>query len=164
MGVGDSFLRIQGLSRGLATTPRFFQLYNHFTTYHPMFALHDNSYTSSRGHGSISRSDSFTHIPGSPGIASDYPSTSSMVAWAEKPHEQWLTTDLAYCDASQDDRLWMLSCAGVRAGEDRTGQDRTGDLGTPKSSGIFSIWASWIGQRTTSLLHTLSNLFGTLRL
>ena len=73
-----------------------------------MFALHDNSYTSSRGCGSISHSDSFTRIPGSPGIASDYPSTSSMVAWAE--------------NTSQNDRLWMLSCAGVRAGEDRTGQ------------------------------------------
>ena len=159
MRVGDSLLRIQGLSRGFTTTPRFFQLYHHFTTYHPMFVLHDNSYTSSRGHGSISHSDSFTHIPGSPGIASDYPSTSSMVAWAEKPHKQQLTTDLAYCDAPQDDRLWMLSCAGVRAG--RVGQDK-GDLGTPKSSGIFSTWANWIGQRTTNLLHTLSDLSGTL--
>ena len=121
MGVRDSLLRIQGSSRGLATTPRFFQLYNHFITYHPMFALHDNSYTSSRGCGSISCSDSFARLPNSPGIASDSPSTSSMVAWAEKPHELRLTTDLAYCEASQDDRLWMLSCAGVQAGEDRTG-------------------------------------------
>ena len=121
MGVGDLLLRIQGSSRGLATTSRFFRLYHHFFTYHPMFTLHDNSYISSRGSSSISHNDSFTHIPDSPGIASDYPSTSSMVAWAEKPYELRLTIDLACCDASQDDRLWMLSCAGVRAGEGRTG-------------------------------------------
>ena len=83
-----------------------------------MFTLHDNTYESSTGWGSISRNDSFACIPNSPGVASDYPSTSSMVAWAEKPHDRCLTTDLAYCDASQDDRLWMLSCAGVRAGEE----------------------------------------------
>ena len=122
MRVGDLLLRIQGLSRGFATTSRFFKLYNHFTTYHPMFTFHDNSYISSRGSGSITHNDSFAHIPDSPGIASDYPSTSSMVAWAEKPHELQLTADLVYCDASQDDRLWMLSCAGVRAGEGRTRQ------------------------------------------
>ena len=87
-----------------------------------MFTLHDNSYISSRGSGSVTCNDSFAHIPDSPGIASDYPSTSSMVAWAKKSHDLQLTTDLAYCDASQDDRLWMLSCAGVRAGEDRTGR------------------------------------------
>ena len=45
----------------------------------------------------------------------------------------------------------------------RTGQDK-GDLATPKSLGIFSIWASWIGQHTTSLLLTLFDLLGTLRL
>ena len=77
-----------------------------------MFALHDNSYTSSTGH------NSFAHLPGSPGIASTYPSADSMVAWSETPHDLCNTTDTAYRDASQDDRLWMLSCAGVRAGED----------------------------------------------
>ena len=85
-----------------------------------MYSLHDNVYTSSRGSGSITRNDSFNRLPGSPGAASVYPDASSMVAWAEKPHELRQTTDTAYCDASQDDRLWMLSCAGVRAGEGRT--------------------------------------------
>ena len=93
-----------------------------FTTTLPlttlMFTFHDNFYESSTGRGSISCNDSFAHLPGSPGIAGDYPSVGSMVAWAEKSHDLRLTTDLAYCDAFQDGRLWMLSYAGVRAGED----------------------------------------------
>ena len=39
-----------------------------------------------------------------------------------------------------------------------------GVLGIPKSSGIFSTWANWIGQHTTNLFHTLSDLLGTLQL
>ena len=74
-----------------------------------MFTFHDNSYTSSTGRGSITRSDSFNRVPGSPGIAASYPDISSMVAWSETPHDLRNTTDAAYRDASQDDRLWMLS-------------------------------------------------------
>ena len=87
-----------------------------------MFTFHDNSYTSSTGRGSITRSNSFTRVPGSPGVAASYPDVSSMVAWSETPHDLRNTTDAAYRDASQDDRLWMLSCAGVRAGEARSGR------------------------------------------
>ena len=83
-----------------------------------MFTIHDNSYTSSTGRGSITRSDSFNRVPGSPGITATYPDIGSMVAWSETPHDLRNTTDTAYRDASQDDRLWMLSCAGVRGGED----------------------------------------------
>ena len=79
-------------------------------SYTPMFNLHDNSYTSSTGRGSITRSDSFNRVPGSPGIAASYPDVGSMVAWSETPHDLRNTTDAAYRDASQDDRLWMLSC------------------------------------------------------
>ena len=117
MGVGDSLLRIQGLSRGPATTPKFFQLHNHFTTPISMFTFHDNSYVSSTRQGSISRLDSFACLPGSPGVASVYPSIDSMVAWSETSHDLHHTTNTAYRDTSQDDRLWMLSCVGVRAGE-----------------------------------------------
>ena len=74
----------------------------------PMFTLHDNSYESSTRRGSISHHDSFACLPGSPGIASDYPNVGSMVAWSEKPHDLCQTTDTAYRDASQDDRLWIV--------------------------------------------------------
>ena len=87
-----------------------------------MFTIHDNSYTSSTGCGSITHSDSFNHVPGSPGIAASYPNVGSMVAWSETPHDLRNTTNAAYRDASQDDRLWMLSCAGVQAGEDQAGR------------------------------------------
>ena len=87
-----------------------------------MFTIHDNSYTSSTGHGSITRLDSFNRVPGSPGIAASYPNIGSMVAWSETSHDLRSTTDAAYRDASQDDRLWMLSCAGVRAGEAQAGR------------------------------------------
>ena len=39
-----------------------------------------------------------------------------------------------------------------------------GDSGVPRSSGIFSTWANWIGQCTTNLLCTLSDLLSTLQL
>ena len=39
MGIGNLLLRIQESSRGLATTPRFFQLYNYSTTLAIMNAL-----------------------------------------------------------------------------------------------------------------------------
>ena len=87
-----------------------------------MFTIHDNSYSSSTGRGSITRHDSFACVPGSPGVAASYPDVGSMVAWSETPHDLRHTTDVAYRDASQDDRLWMLSCAGVWAGEDRAGR------------------------------------------
>ena len=67
-----------------------------------MFTLHDdNSYISSRGNGSISRNNSFARIPDSSGIASDYPSTSIMMAWAGKSRDLRLTTDLAKCSLGE---------------------------------------------------------------
>ena len=117
MGVGDLLLRIRGRPEVLQQLP---ESSNHTISsqlYTPMFTFHDNSYTSSTGHGSITCLDSFNHVPGSPGIAASYPDVGSMVAWSETSHDLRNTTDAAYRDASQDDRLWMLSCAGVRAGE-----------------------------------------------
>ena len=55
-------------------------------------------------------------------------------------------------------------CYLVQESEQGRIEQEEGDLETPKSSGIFSIWGNWIGQRTTNLLRTLSDLSGTLRL
>ena len=57
-------------------------------------------------------------LPGSPGIASDYPSVVSRVAWSETPYDFCNTTTLAYSNASQDDRLRMQEL-----GEGRVEQD-----------------------------------------
>ena len=53
-------------------------------------------------------------------------------------------------------------CCLVQESEQGRIEQEEGDLEAPKSSGIFSIWGNWIGQHTTNLLHTLSNLLGTL--
>ena len=61
-------------------------------------------------------------------------------------------------------RMTDSECCLVQESEQGRVEQEGGDLGVPKSSGIFSIWGNWIGQHTTNLLHTLSNLSGTLRL
>ena len=61
-------------------------------------------------------------------------------------------------------RMTDSGCCPVQELEQGRNDQEEGDLGTPKSSGIFSTWGNWIGQRTTNLLHTLSDLFGTLQL
>ena len=130
-------------------------------SYTPMFTFHDNSYTSSTGRGSITCSNSFTRVPGSPDIAATYPDVSSMVAWSETPHDLRSTTDTAYRDASQDDRLWMLSCAGARAGEARSGRRGFGNTQVLRNL-LHMGQLDWAAHQ--NLLHTLSDLFDTLRL
>ena len=61
-------------------------------------------------------------------------------------------------------RMTDSGCCPVQESEQGRHEQEEGDLEVPKSSGIFSIWGNWIGQCTTNLLHTLSDLFGTLRL
>ena len=59
-------------------------------------------------------------------------------------------------------RMTGSGCCLVQESEQGRTEQEGGDLEAPKSSGTFSIWGNWIGQRTTNLLHTLSNLSGTL--
>ena len=61
-------------------------------------------------------------------------------------------------------RTTDFGCCPVQELEQGRREQEGGDLGVPKSSGIFFTWGNWIGQRTTNLLHTLLDLFGTLRL
>ena len=61
-------------------------------------------------------------------------------------------------------RMTDFGCCPVQESEQGKHDQEGGDLGVPKSSGIFSTWGNWIGQHTTNLLHTLLDLFGTLRL
>ena len=58
-------------------------------------------------------------------------------------------------------RMTDSGCCLVQESEQGRIEQEEGDLEAPKSSGIFSTWGNWIGQHTTNLLHTLSDLSGT---
>ena len=61
-------------------------------------------------------------------------------------------------------RMTDSGCYLVQEPEQGRIEQEEGGLGTPRSSGISSTWANWIGQCTTNLLRTLSDLSGTLQL
>ena len=159
MGVGDLLLRIQGSSRGFATTPRF------FTTTSPLTILCLPSM--------IIPTPLPEDVAPSPVlipllvfliVLALLVTIPALVAW-------WLGLKSLMSNSSPQTlhtvtppRMTDSGCYPVQElGLGRTGQDE-GDLGAPKSSGIFSIWANWIGRRTTNLLCTLSNLSDTLQL
>ena len=61
-------------------------------------------------------------------------------------------------------RMTDSGCCLVQESEQGRIEQGEGVLEVPKSSDIFSTWGNWIGQHTTNLLHTLSDLSGTLQL
>ena len=61
-------------------------------------------------------------------------------------------------------RMTDSGCCLAQESEQGRIEQEGGDLEVPKSSDIFSTWGNWIGQHTTNLLHTLSDLSGTLQL
>ena len=105
-----------------------------------LYSLHDNRYSSNRRPGTIRRSVSFGRFPGNPVLPYPYPSPGDMVGWAESPDETRLASTDAYHHASFDDRLWMLSCRGVRAQELRAGRGGYGDTSVLNSLFQMGQW------------------------
>ena len=100
----------------------------------------------------------------------NYPEAPDMVRWIEGTWEYRNPTDPAYDTACSDDRLWMLTCQGARAEENRWGvrRNREGDVlrslfrmgqytwtgpQTLDASGIRSLWyTAAVGQEILAIV------------